>query len=1389
MKKELLSITDENSILITVEFLESGRRLSSGDVTIQRYEMDLIVNKNLTCEQLLDSISKGLENTLWNLGIPPESREFEEVLNLTYSDAELVLDHNPFSFGNVKKVFHERARRALEVHSDELDEELCLSQNDEQPEAQEPLEKQKKSCVICWKVFHECLHAYKYNYNGLADRHRILEGYDRELMRTDYPKSHPVIGRGSFNLNSVDRDEVFSISHRPQCWLFCERDSYRTLKELGFITTTRLVFDPILWHHSAPLFDERESAPVITPAFQGKTPEYNISDRTLKQLDDEPINVIEPTPPPQRQQQNIISLVLPPLLTTGAMVGIRMVTTTGGNAASMGLMAGAMGLVSLIVGLVNRGIQGVEHKKNTNEWRRQYQDYIDRLLNDIQDRQHKDVRLLQKLYPPALALESQAGARKDTLVEKILTVNGDIYSRRPGHPDFLSVRIGVSAENSHLVPSVFEISGAKKEAIFASLRYKNILHNGIPFRVLMDGELDLLSPSDGSEGYLIDLPNDISSHYRYLSNAPVLVNLDDCGALGIVYGDRKVDCHPFLSNLILDLCFYHAPEDVQCVMFCEETDDWHTQQSIIRRYKHLPHFRELLGDLSAFVFSESDAHKVFNKLTEILAERRNTSTDARFPHIVVIFHSEYSLKRHPFSQMLPEYAKDGTVKTPGISFVFCTEYTEQLPKYCGRVIYTIGENEHLLLPHTLQIPSVEKDRNRRIVAQPVDNELNVPFRREHYSYIPDRLIRKDVRLGEKESDDDYHRAFKTLSALRYARIAQGADMPNSVSLFELLRSYVGINDNSGSADTENEDTASAGVDDLQSRQNFLKPAPADLTDENFLEATTETAIPTSTSDDETAPVQNDGFVDGEVRTSVEVSAGEIENAEPASVNVMDTHDEYSATKEKLSREIKEYILSEWGLAPDTRTGKIPGKPKRNVIKSLAVPIGMNTQGVVELDLHEKGDGPHMLVAGTTGSGKTESILTYLINLCALYTPEQVTLLLMDMKGEDFVKRIGNLPHVVGTVTDVDGDKTGTNTAYMLKRFLLSMNAEVKRRKLMLSKMGVNNISSYIEARENLDKHMRIHHIPADRKDELKKMEPMPHLFLVIDEFTELMQFTAENSGVDFKTAITSLARVGRSLGFHIILISQNIESAITPDIRVNSRARLCLKVATREASKEMIGSDLAASPLMPGNGRAYLLVGTGSRFEYFQSGFSGADILGEPDEPILITQASTTGEYRVFFSSEKQDAIEKERREIIEASRLVEEEDDVPAHLPSLGDAELGTDIVSLGMDENTSRQEECTITPPTEETESTAEQISPATPTVTVRAKEKQSGIRQIQFLCDVIKKDIWNAGCCNTIAAPHIVFQPPLPTKCWYSYSWENGMGVYKHNDDTEGTEETVE
>lgn len=326
----------------------------------------------------------------------------------------------------------------------------------------------------------------------------------------------------------------------------------------------------------------------------------------------------------------------------------------------------------------------------------------------------------------------------------------------------------------------------------------------------------------------------------------------------------------------------------------------------------------------------------------------------------------------------------------------------------------------------------------------------------------------------------------------------------------------------------------------------------------------------------------------------------------------------------------------------------------DVTRNLSVHIGKNEHGIVDLDLYEKADGPHMLVAGTTGSGKSETIITYLIGLCMKFSPTYLNLMLVDMKGGGFSNRLQSLPHCVGVVDDTAGESEGISAVYMLKRFLEVLNAEIKRRKILLNSFGVDNADAYIRAERTISQILNGKSSPEaeqslnlQQREQLRKLrkdkklpQTLSHLVLVVDEFTELKRFSSESDDIDFITEITTIARVGRTLGFHIILVSQNIEGAITEDIRINSKSRICLKVATRAASKEMLdGRTDAASPTMPGNGRAYLLVGTGSKFMYFQSAYTGAN-KDENIEPVIsVTQVEPCGPHKTdFYISTKNNA-------------------------------------------------------------------------------------------------------------------------------------------------------
>lgn len=326
--------------------------------------------------------------------------------------------------------------------------------------------------------------------------------------------------------------------------------------------------------------------------------------------------------------------------------------------------------------------------------------------------------------------------------------------------------------------------------------------------------------------------------------------------------------------------------------------------------------------------------------------------------------------------------------------------------------------------------------------------------------------------------------------------------------------------------------------------------------------------------------------------------------------------------------------------------------EKEITKKLSVPIGQGENGNITLDLHENADGPHMLVAGTTGSGKSETMLTYLIGLCMRFSPHYLNLILVDMKGNSFAGRLKDLPHCVATVDNVSSEKGGVSPIYMLKRFLEILKAEIKRREIIFDEYDVDKLDNYIEIEQKIA--YLLQNEPDNRIESLSSVQiakykelrnrsvkegkillppVLAHLVFVVDEFTELKRFGSETD-TDYIGELTSIARIGRTLGLHMILVSQNIENAITDDIRVNTRARICLKAATRGASKEMLDgrSDAYYSP-MP-KGRAFFLVGSGTTYEYFQSAYASENMERISEPRRRIVQVKPCGEhFKDFYDS------------------------------------------------------------------------------------------------------------------------------------------------------------
>lgn len=219
-------------------------------------------------------------------------------------------------------------------------------------------------------------------------------------------------------------------------------------------------------------------------------------------------------------------------------------------------------------------------------------------------------------------------------------------------------------------------------------------------------------------------------------------------------------------------------------------------------------------------------------------------------------------------------------------------------------------------------------------------------------------------------------------------------------------------------------------------------------------------------------------------------------------------------------------------------------------------VGEDAEGLFWLDV--RADGPHALVAGTTGSGKSELLQTLIASLCVGNTPESMTFVLVDYKGGAAFKDCARLPHTVGMVTDLDG--------HLTSRALESLGAELRRREHQLAGADAKDIEDYVAAMQ-----------PGD--------EPMPRLMIIIDEFAAMVSELP-----DFVTGLVDIARRGRSLGVHLVLATQRPAGVVTAEIKSNTNLRIALRVTDEADSQDVIEHSASAHipPSIPGRANARL---------------------------------------------------------------------------------------------------------------------------------------------------------------------------------------------------------
>ncbi|MFZ4896104.1 FtsK/SpoIIIE domain-containing protein [Plantibacter sp. Mn2098] len=232
-------------------------------------------------------------------------------------------------------------------------------------------------------------------------------------------------------------------------------------------------------------------------------------------------------------------------------------------------------------------------------------------------------------------------------------------------------------------------------------------------------------------------------------------------------------------------------------------------------------------------------------------------------------------------------------------------------------------------------------------------------------------------------------------------------------------------------------------------------------------------------------------------------------------------------------------------------------------------VGAGPDGEFAIDLAM--DGPHGLVAGTTGAGKSEFLQTLVVSLALANRPDALTFVLVDYKGGSAFADCERLPHTIGLVTNLDGRET--------ERALESLDAELKRRERVLKDLGAKDADTAWE-----------------KAPEQAAARGLARLVLVIDEFAELKAELPE-----FITGLVRIARVGRSLGVHLILATQRPSGSITPEMQSNTNLRVALRVTDKGDSTDILGSPEAAAISTTTPGRGFVRRGPGAQPSAFQT--------------------------------------------------------------------------------------------------------------------------------------------------------------------------------------------
>ncbi|MEP7017250.1 MAG: FtsK/SpoIIIE domain-containing protein, partial [Actinomycetota bacterium] len=300
------------------------------------------------------------------------------------------------------------------------------------------------------------------------------------------------------------------------------------------------------------------------------------------------------------------------------------------------------------------------------------------------------------------------------------------------------------------------------------------------------------------------------------------------------------------------------------------------------------------------------------------------------------------------------------------------------------------------------------------------------------------------------------------------------------------------------------------------------------------------------------------------------------------------------------------VIERWGESRSVLTGPFAHKTPHRKPGNLRAIVGRSAQGTFSVDL--RADGPHALVGGTTGAGKSELLQAWILGMATAHSPQRVTFLLVDYKGGSAFRSCVDLPHTVGLVTDL--------SPHMVRRALASLSAELRYREHLLA---LHNVKDLVELERRGD------------------VEAPPSLIIIVDEFAALVQEVPE-----FVEGVVNVAQRGRSLGLHLILATQRPAGVIKDNLRANTNLRMALRMADESDSADVLGSDVAASfdPAVPG--RAVAKSGPG-RLTPFQTGYAGGWTSDTPPPPQIRVEALGYGLRQVWEVPVTESEVEEAR--------------------------------------------------------------------------------------------------------------------------------------------------